>query len=205
MQTHGGLAAPKAVYTGCHENYKRREMQNIYYLLEILQNGGGIQGLWCRPDTLELTNSGRSCFDARCKRCDDPFLWTDTDVFHWCTGGALSGMYDHLGCPQTAAEFLSLRAIMLCSTTVMVSRRVEFTIIRLCVSHIGMLMQSFPSPDIEFRFSQPSIRALGDVEVPISVGNNLEITPVSPFAKMSTNIHKSVSVASPTRISISFN
>ena len=103
------------------------------------------------------------------------------------TGGALSGMYDHLGCPQTAAEFLSLRAIMLCSTTVMVSRRVEFTIIRLCVSNFGMLMQSFPSPEIPdcIDFSQPSIRALGDVEVPISVGNNLEITQVSPFANMS--------------------
>ena len=114
-------------------------------------------------------------------------------------------MYDHLGCPQTAAEFLSLRAIMLCSTTVMVSRRVEFTIIRLCVSHIGMLMQSFPSPDIEFRFSQPSIRALGDVEVPISVGNNLTITPVSPLAEMSASIQSSLLGASPTRVSISFS
>ena len=96
---------------------------------------------------------------------------------------------------------------MLRSTTVMVSRRVELAIIRLSVFHFGMQMESFPSPEIPdcIDFSSPSIRALGDVEVPISVRNNLEITPMSPFAKMSTNIHKSVLVASPTRVSISFS
>ena len=85
---------------------------------------------------------------------------------------SVSGIYDHLGCPHTAAEFLSLRTRMLRSTTVMVSRRVEFTkfIILLCVFHFGMLMESFPSPEIPdcIDFSSPPIRALGDVEVPIS-------------------------------------
>ena len=130
-----------------------------------------------------------------------------TLVFSTGTGVALSGMYDHLGCPQAAAEFLSLRTGMLRSSTIMVSRRVGFTTIRLCVFHFGMLMESFPSPEIQdcIDFSSPSIRALGDVEVPISVRNNLEITPMSPFAKMSANIHKSVLVASPTRVSISFS
>ena len=102
---------------------------------------------------------------------------------------------------------------MLCPAPVMVSR-VEFTITRLCVLHrfgIGgipylqtfeMLMESFRSPEIpdciDFCY-------LGDAKVPISVGDKLEITPVSPFAKMSTNIHKSVLVASSTRVSISFS
>ena len=55
--------------------------------------------------------------------------------------------------------------------------------------HPTLCLISFPSPEIPdcIEFSSPSIRALGDVEVPISVRNNLEITPMSPFAK---NIYK---------------
>ena len=58
-------------------------------------------------------------------------------------------------------------------------------------------MESFCSPEtpdcIDFCY-------LGDAKVTISVGDKLEITPV-----LSTNIHKSVFVASSTRVSISFS
>ena len=145
MQTHGGLAAPKAVCTGCHKNYKSREIKNICHFQKSCRME--VESRVCDPDPTpwRLTNSGRTWFDTHCKRCDDPFLWTDTDVFHWYWCSVIRNVWS-FGLPTDWSWMSFIEDKLLCSTTVMVSRRVEFTIIRLCVIHFGMLVQSFPSP-----------------------------------------------------------
>ena len=167
-------------------------MQNIYYLLEILQNGGGIQGLWCRPDTRESYKLWKDLI-----RCPLQEVWWPIPLNrHWCFPlmywwSVVRNVWT-FGLPTDCSwiPFIEDEDPTLNYGYGVTTCRIYYhpTLCVLC--QFGMLMESFPSPEIPdcIEFSSPSIRALGDVEVPISVGNNLEITPVSPFAKMSTNI-----------------
>ena len=203
MQTHGGLAAPKAVYTGWHENYKSREMQNIYYLLEILQNGGGIQGLWSRPDTLEIYK----LWWKDLVRCPLQEVWWPIPLNrHWCYWWSVVRNVWTFGLPTDCSwiPFIEDEDATLNHGYGVTTCRTGYHP-TLCVSFRdadGIVSQSRNSRLywilVTFNKSSGWCRSpnLGSQQP----GNHTDVTVCQNVYK-----HQSVLVASPTRVSISFS